>query len=74
MSDVQFYIVTTVIGAGFAGLVAAVRFSTARIVRALDHNSDAMLENTKSNAVLATKIDRIDGFVVGRKAAPTVTP
>jgi hypothetical protein len=69
VTEVQFYILTTVVGGGFAGLVAAVRFSGARIVRALDINSEYMLENTRSNAVLSTKIDRISDYIDGREHA-----
>src|SRR5277367_3728524 len=63
MTDTQFYVLITVLGTGLAGIGAAIRFSVSRVVKALDGNSAAMLENTKSNAVLSTKIDAIAGYV-----------
>lgn len=63
MTDTQFYILVSVVGAGLAGVGAAIRFSASRIVMALDANSKAMLENTKSNAILTTKIEGISDFV-----------
>jgi hypothetical protein len=66
VTDNQFYILITVIGAGLAGIGAAIRFSVGRVVGALDLNSSTMLENTKSNAVLSTKIDAIGSYVQGR--------
>lgn len=63
MTDTQFYILITVIGAGLTGIGAAIRFSVTHVVKALDANSKAMLENTKSNAVLATKIDSVAFYV-----------
>lgn len=71
MTDNQFYVLITVIGAGLAGIGAAIRFSVGRVVSALDLNSANMLENTKSNAVLTTKIDGIAQFVQGRSRSPT---
>ena len=63
MSDIQ--ILATVLTAGFGVVAAAIRFSVSRVVLALDRNSEAMLENTKSNAILSTKIDAIANYVKG---------
>lgn len=61
MSDIQ--ILASVLTAGFGVVAAAIRFSVSRVVLALDKNSDAMLENTKSNAILSAKIDSIASFI-----------
>lgn len=66
MTDNQFYALLTVLGTGLAGIGAAIRFSVGRVVKALDLNSTAMLDNTKSNAILSTKIDTITTYVQGR--------
>lgn len=66
MTDTQFYVLITVLGTGLAGVGAAIRFSVNRVVKALDLNSTAMLDNTKSNAILTTKIETIAGYVQGR--------
>lgn len=63
MNDTQFYIVTSVVGAGLGSIGLAIRFAARRVVKALDASSQALLENTKSNAVLSTKIDSIANFV-----------
>jgi len=63
MTDAQFGVLVTVLGAGLAGIGAAIRFSMSRIVVALDASSKALIDNTASNAVLATKIDSIAEFV-----------
>ena len=66
MSDAQINILIGVLTAGLAGIAAAIRFSVNRVVNSLDANSTAMLENTKSNAILSTKIDTIATYVQGR--------
>lgn len=66
MSDAQINILIAVLTAGLAGIAAAIRFSVGRVVKSLDVNSAAMLENTKSNAILSTKIDGISNYVQGR--------
>jgi hypothetical protein len=66
MTDNQFYILITVIGAGLAGIGAAIRFSVGRVIHAMDNTSAALVENTKSNAILSTKIDTVSTFVQGR--------
>lgn len=71
MTDNQFYMLISVLGAGLAGIGAAIRFSVGRVVRALDVNSTAMLENTKSNAILSTKIDAIGSYVQRRSGVPS---
>lgn len=70
MTDAQFSILVTVIGAGLSGIGLAIRFSATRIIKALDDNSTAMLANTASNAVLSTKIDAIAQYVQ-RDRVPT---
>ena len=67
MTDNQFNLLIGVLAAGFGVIGAAIRFSVNRVVKALDTNSAAMLENTKSNAVLSTKIDAIAGYVQGQR-------
>jgi hypothetical protein len=71
MTDTQFYVLITVLGTGLAGIGAAIRFSVSRVIKALDANSLAMLDNTKSNAVLSTKIDAIAGYVERRSHVPS---
>ena len=71
MTDNQFYVLITVIGAGLAGIGAAIRFSVGRVVRALDASTTAMLDNTKSNAILSTKIDAVSLYVQGRSRVPS---
>ena len=66
MSDTQFYVLVSTILAG----LGAIRWSVGRIVKALDDNSTAMIANTKSNAVLTTKIDSIASYVKDRDTAP----
>lgn len=70
MTDNQFYILITVVGTGLAAIGTAIRFAATRIVRALDKNSDAMIKNTESNAVLSTKIDSIANYVRDRDTTP----
>jgi hypothetical protein len=71
MTDNQFYALITVLGAGLAGIGAAIRFSVGRVVSALDQNSAVMLKNTESNAILSTKIDAIAGYVQSRSRVPS---
>lgn len=70
MSDAQFTILIGVIGAGLSGIGAVIKWSVGRIVGSIDANSTAMIENTKSNAVLSTKIDGIAKFVQTREETP----
>ena len=70
MDDTQFKILITVVGAGLGGIGMAIRFSTSRVVSALDKNSDAMLKNTESNAILSTKIDSIASYVREQRTTP----
>ncbi len=70
MTDAQFTMLVSVIGAGLTLIGAAIRFSANRVVKALDSNSSAMLDNTKANAVLATKIDAIAAYVHRTGATP----
>lgn len=72
MTDAQFGILISVIGVGLTGIGAAIRFSAMRVVKALDDNSAAMIENTKSNAVLSTKIDSIADYI--QRVEPTRRP
>lgn len=74
MTDNQFYVLITVVGTGLGLVGAAIRFSAGRIVAALDKNSDSMIKNTESNAILSTKIDSIANFVHGRHTPPGGTP
>lgn len=71
MTENQFYVLISVLGAGLAGIGAAIRFSVGRVVRALDLNTETMLGNTKSNAVLSTKIDSIGAYVERRSKNST---
>lgn len=71
MTDAQFGILVTVIGAGLSIIGAAIRFVGNRVIVALDNNSAAMIANTKSNAVLATKIDGVSDFVTRTPAHGT---
>ena len=66
MTDTQFYVLITVIGAGLAGIGAAIRFAVSRVVKSIDGNAAALIDNTKSNAILSTKIDTISTYVQGR--------
>lgn len=70
MTDAQFGVLAAVLTAGLGGIAAAIRFGVGRLVAALDLNSKAMLENTASNAVLATKIDAVTDYV-HRERGPT---
>lgn len=63
MTDAQFNILIAAIGAGFAGLVAILKWSVGRIVKSMDGNSSVLIDNTKSNVVLSTKIDIIASFI-----------
>lgn len=71
MSDNQFYVLITVIGTGLAAIGAAIRFSVGIITKALNTNSEAMLRNTESNAVLATHIQIVTGYVTSRSKLPS---
>lgn len=71
MEDWQFGILVTGITGGLGAIAAAIRWSIRRYINGLDRNTDAMLKNTESNAVLATKIDSISKFV---KRAATTPP
>jgi thioredoxin reductase len=73
MTDTQFYILVTVVGAGLTGIGAAIRFSANRLLKALDKNSDVMLKNTESNTVLTTKIDSIFSWMERRGTTPPTT-
>lgn len=63
MEDWQFGLITTAVTAGLTGIATAVSWSARRIIKAMDRNTDAMVDNTKSNAVLTTKIDSIANYV-----------
>ena len=63
MSDTQFNLLLAAIGAGFTGLVAIIKWSVGRITKAMDGTSSAMIDNTKSNVALSTKIDIIASFI-----------
>lgn len=66
MSDAQVTILITVLGTGLGAIAAAIRWAVGRVTKSMDINSAAMLENTKSNTVLSTKIDIISNYVQGR--------
>lgn len=74
MTDAQFATIIATLAAGLSLIAAAIRFSVGRVVTALDNNSAAMLENTKSNAVLSTKIDSVATFVRERSTPPVGVP
>lgn len=76
MTDNQFYALITAIATGCGLIGAAIRFTGNRLIAALDKNSETMLENTKSNAVLSTKIDAVSTFVerADRRLPPTSSP
>ena len=78
MTDTQFGIIVTIITALGGTIASAITWGIKRIVRAIDRNSDAMIENTKSNAILSTKIDEVARFVkmpARKKTGPVlVTP
>jgi hypothetical protein len=63
MTDGQFNTLIAAIVAGLAGVGAVIKWSVGRIVKAIDANSASMIENTKSNAVLATKIDHVTAYI-----------
>ena len=63
MSDTQFNLLLAAIGAGFAGLVTIIKWSVGRITKSMDGNSSVLIDNTKSNVVLSTKIDIIASFI-----------
>ena len=63
MTDNQFYALLGILATGLAGIGAAIRWSVSRVTTAMERNTAAMIENTKSNAVLSTKIDAISGYV-----------
>lgn len=69
MTDGQFNMLIAALIGGLGTIAAAIRFGVGRLVRALDLNSKAMLDNTASNAVLATKIDSVAAFVRGSTPA-----
>lgn len=71
LSDNQFNLLLGVIVTGLGGIAAAIRFSVGRVVKALDANTGMMLENTKSNVVLSTKIDTVATYVQGRSRVPS---
>lgn len=74
MNDTQFYVLVTVLGGGLAAIGAAIRFSISRVIKAIDSNSKAMIDNTASNSVLSTKIDSIADFVQKRERERDSTP
>lgn len=63
MSDAQFGILVSVLGAGLSGLIGVIKWSVGRVMKTVDDNTSAMLENTKSNAILSTKIDSISTYI-----------
>lgn len=69
MTDEQGIAAALVAAGGAIG--GAIRWIGGRLMQALDKNSDSMIENTKSNAVLSTKIDAIATYV--QRPQPTST-
>lgn len=74
MTDSQFGLLIAAVTAGLGGIAAVIRWSVGVIQTALLDNTKAMISNTASNAVLATKIDTIAGWVDGVRTTPATQP
>lgn len=74
MDPDQFKWLLAALGLGLSGIAAAIKWVGGRITSSIDRNSDAMIENTASNAVLSTKIDGIAKFVQLREESSSQTP
>lgn len=77
VKDWQIGLLISVITAGLGGIAAAIRWGVKRITHKMDGtdkvvslNTDAMIKNTESNAVLSTKIDSIAKFVKRARTTP----
>jgi hypothetical protein len=70
LTDGQFGILASVLTVGLGAIAAAIRFGVSRVVTALDVNSQAMIANTASNAVLSTKIDAITEYIHRERPTP----
>ncbi len=70
MSDAQLAMVLSAIGVLGGSLIAALRWAVQRVTKSNDDGTAALIDNTRSNAVLVTKLDslssailRLDDFV-----------
>lgn len=63
MEDWQFGLLLTAVTTGLGGIAAAVSWGAKRITKTIDRNTEAMVKNTESNAVLSTKIDSITDYI-----------
>lgn len=70
MEDWQFGLLLTAVTGGLAAIAGAIRWSVKRYIASTDRNTEMLLKNTESNAVLSTKIDAIARFVKRARTTP----
>ena len=57
MTDAQFTILVSVIGAGLSGMVGVLKWAVTRLTKSLDTNTQAHLASVKAMTEMSTKLD-----------------